>query len=88
MHNPNNNKIVYDENKVNNNSGWEYIFNNNEDDNIPFFWDQFASNLLQDMDPAEDIKEDIPIANMDNLLKNNFYNKKLEDSIKHKIEFI
>ena len=38
MHNPNNNKIVYDENKVNNNGGLEFIYNNNKDDNLPF-WD-------------------------------------------------
>ena len=86
MHNTNNNKIVYDENKVNNNGGLEYIFNDNKDDNLPFFWDWLAINLPQDMDPAEDIKEDVPIANVNKLMKNNFYNKKLEESIKHKIE--
>ena len=40
------------------------------------------------MDPAEDIKEDVPISKVNKLMKNNYYNKKLEDSIKHKIEFI
>ena len=50
------------------------------------FWNHFATNLPWDMDPAEDIKKDVLLANIKELMKNNFYNKKLEESIKHKIE--
>ena len=88
MHNPNYNEIVYDKNEIQDRDGFEYTYNNNKDGNLSFFWDQFATNLLQDMDPAEDIKEDVLIAKVNEFMKNNFYNKKLEESIKHNIEFI
>ena len=77
MHNPNNNKIMYDKNELQGNGGLEFVYNTNEDNNRLFFNYKYATNLSQDMYPAEDIKEDIPLANIEELMKNNFYNEKL-----------
>ena len=39
---------------------------------ILLFWYKFATNLSRDMDLVEDIKEDILLSNIQNLMKNNF----------------
>ena len=65
----------------------KYSFNN-KDVNAYYFFKEFATSLLCNMGPVNNIKVDVSLSIMRYLMNYKFYSQQLQGSIKHKIEFI